>query len=325
MAWLLLVCATVVPEGASAEPIKIHNQQVLLNVDDPSVTRIGRLRYRGGVSLSSDDPRFGGLSGLLVDRGGQRLKAVSDKGTWLIARIKHDSKRRLIGLDNAEIAGMRDRAGEIVKGKKFGDAEAMARVNGHVIVAYEHTHRLWHYADRGNFLNARPKIERRPPRGRKHSRVLRRNHGIEALTELSGNRLFALPEGRKDAVVRQPGWIIDGKRWHPVSYARKGLYRPVGAATLPNGDVLVLERRLTLIGGLSSRLVRVSARSIRAGAVIKGKEIAVLQSPMIADNFEGISARRGPDGKTLVYLVSDDNFNILQRTLLLMFELDESG
>ena len=222
IAWLLFISAIVIPVRASAEPIKIHNQQVLLNVDDPSVTRIGRLRYRGGVSLSSDDPRFGGLSGLLVDRGGQRFKAVSDKGTWLTAKIVHDSNRRLIGVEKAEIAGMRDRAGKVVKGKKFGDAEAMARVNGHVVVAYEHTHRLWHFADRGNFLDGRPRIERRPPRGRKHSRVLRRNHGIEALTELSGNRLFALPEGRKDAVVRQPGWIIDGKRWHPVTYARKG-------------------------------------------------------------------------------------------------------
>jgi hypothetical protein len=38
--------------------------------------------------------------------------------------------------------------------------------------------------------------------------------------------------------------------------------------------------------------------------------------------MEGVSARRGPNGETLVYVVSDDNFNApLQRTLLMMFEL----
>jgi len=39
--------------------------------------------------------------------------------------------------------------------------------------------------------------------------------------------------------------------------------------------------------------------------------------------MEGVAARRGPDGETLVYLISDDNFHILQRTLLLMFALEE--
>jgi hypothetical protein len=39
------------------------------------------------------------------------------------------------------------------------------------------------------------------------------------------------------------------------------------------------------------------------------------------DNMEGIAVRRGPKGETLLYLISDDNFSPLQRTLLLMFEL----
>ncbi len=39
--------------------------------------------------------------------------------------------------------------------------------------------------------------------------------------------------------------------------------------------------------------------------------------------MEGIAARRGPGGETLIYLISDDNFHPWQRTLLLMFELAE--
>lgn len=42
---------------------------------------------------------------------------------------------------------------------------------------------------------------------------------------------------------------------------------------------------------------------------------------LLVDNFEGVDVRRDAKGRTMIYLVSDDNFMILQRTLLVMFEL----
>jgi hypothetical protein len=39
------------------------------------------------------------------------------------------------------------------------------------------------------------------------------------------------------------------------------------------------------------------------------------------DNMEGLAVRRGPKGETLLYILSDDNYSPLQRTLLLMFEV----
>ena len=49
--------------------------------------------------------------------------------------------------------------------------------------------------------------------------------------------------------------------------------------------------------------------------------LAVLASPNPIDNFEGISATRGRRGETLLWVNSNDNFNPLQRNLLLLFEL----
>ena len=58
----------------------------------------------------------------------------------------------------------------------------------------------------------------------------------------------------------------------------------------------------------------------------RGREIARLGPTLTIDNMEGIAARRGARGETLLYLVSDDNFTVLQRTLLHMFELqDKTG
>jgi hypothetical protein len=41
------------------------------------------------------------------------------------------------------------------------------------------------------------------------------------------------------------------------------------------------------------------------------------------DNMEGLSAHRSPEGETVLTLVSDDNFSLIQRTLLLQFTLTE--
>jgi hypothetical protein len=41
--------------------------------------------------------------------------------------------------------------------------------------------------------------------------------------------------------------------------------------------------------------------------------------PRSVDNFEGVAARAAPGGGMLIYILSDDNTNLLQRTLLLQF------
>jgi hypothetical protein len=41
------------------------------------------------------------------------------------------------------------------------------------------------------------------------------------------------------------------------------------------------------------------------------------------DNMEGLSVHRGAGGETILTMISDDNFSIIQRTLLLQFALLE--
>jgi hypothetical protein len=107
-------------------------------------------------------------------------------------------------------------------------------------------------------------------------------------------------------------------------------FRPAGAALLPGGDVLVVERRFPPIG---VRVVRLSRASLDATGPFAPEEIARIEAPLTVDNFEGVEARRdAASGQTLVYLLSDDNGCAkdgatrvpgLQRTLLLMFSLDD--
>ena len=92
---------------------------------------------------------------------------------------------------------------------------------------------------------------------------------------------------------------------------------------MPDGDLLVIERSFNLIDGVAIRLQRIAAADIRPGTTLNGTTLAVLRRPVTLDNMEGIAARRGENGETLLYLISDDNFRQLQRTLLLVFALEE--
>jgi len=87
--------------------------------------------------------------------------------------------------------------------------------------------------------------------------------------------------------------------------------------------VFILERHFTTIGEITSRISYLTAKNIAPGVVFEGRALAELSSPLVADNFEGIAVRPGKRDETLIYIVSDDNFHDLQRTLLLMFSLAE--
>ena len=63
------------------------------------------------------------------------------------------------------------------------------------------------------------------------------------------------------------------------------------------------------------------AAAFQPGSIVTPREIARLASPFAVDNLEGVATIKGSRGETLLWLISDDNFNVLQRNLLLMFEL----
>jgi hypothetical protein len=301
-----------------AKPLELSSRRVHLNAEDPSTQKTGGLQWRGGLELFSDDKDFGGLSGLLVSADGTGLTAVTDQGKWITARLIYDREGGLAGVTEGRIGKLIGAKGERLKGKRHKDAESLAQLgDGSVLVSFEHEHRILRYPAGPQGSDQIPEILGPPP----GLSDLPKNKGLEALAVLGGERIVGITQGRdKDddvaAFLRQDG------RWSRFSYPKHGLYRPTGAARLPDGDLVVLERRFTWLGGPAARLVVIDAAQIRPGAVLEGREIAEFRAPFTVDNMEGIAARRGPDGETLIYLLSDDNFNALQRTLLLMFALE---
>jgi hypothetical protein len=93
---------------------------------------------------------------------------------------------------------------------------------------------------------------------------------------------------------------------------------------LSNGDVIVLERRYVPFGILSARLKLVRATTIQPGANLVGEELIKLEYPLEVDNYEGVAVQEDPRSGTIIYIVSDDNYHPLERTLLLQFRLNQT-
>jgi hypothetical protein len=285
---------------------------IALDPQDPDLDRVGRLAWRGGLAVSASDPRVGGLSGLVVDEGGQ-LVAVTDDGHWLTARVRLDGHGRLADLGEARLLPIRDRNGRPLTEKRHADAEALARAGeGSLFVGFERNHRVARYDAPGAKSNLLPK-----PQGLAEAPS---NKGIESVALLPDGRLFALTEG-SFAPPYLRGWVRVEGAWHPVSYRPHGRFRPSDAAVSPDGRwVYVVERAVTLLAGFMTRIVRLDAAAIRPGALLEGEEIARLPAAARFDNIEGISAVRGAGRETLLYLISDDNFRPgLLRTVILLF------
>jgi hypothetical protein len=90
---------------------------------------------------------------------------------------------------------------------------------------------------------------------------------------------------------------------------------------LPSGDLLILERKFSWLAGVGIRIRRIRLQSVAPGAVVDGPSIFDADLGQEVDNMEGIDAHVTDDGDTVLTMVSDDNFSLLQRTLLLQFTL----
>ena len=146
------------------------------------------------------------------------------------------------------------------------------------------------------------------------------------MTRLADGRFLIFSEGSSDSRPLSDVVLLDGDPADPrtraasLRYRRVPGYRVSDATTLPDGRLLILNRRFEWLEGFSLVVTIADVRGLRAGATIERREIARLQPPLTIDNMEGVSVTV-EDGRTIVWLVSDDNFFPLQRTLLLKFAL----
>ncbi|HYR66692.1 MAG TPA: esterase-like activity of phytase family protein, partial [Reyranella sp.] len=109
--------------------------------------------------------------------------------------------------------------------------------------------------------------------------------------------------------------------WRTFDYATTPAFSPTAITQLPDGSFATIERAFDFVHGVRCRVMRFEASQLQAGATVRAEELARLAVPYAVDNLEGLAATKGARGETLLWLIADDNFNPLQRNILLLFEL----
>ncbi|MDA0786046.1 MAG: esterase-like activity of phytase family protein [Proteobacteria bacterium] len=309
---LLLACLFAVsPALADSTPIQLHNG---LSEQD----RVGRLVWRGGIEMIFADPRFGGISAMEIDPGGRTLTVLTDRGHRAELFLEYDLAGDLSAAKLVDLEPVLGAVGRSIDDDRNSDIEAIARMpDGGWLVAFERNHRLAHYPASFAPLRAAPRLLLSPP-GLERARS---NIGIKAASETADKKILLIAEDLKTSRAFTFAWLGNGAEWTPMAYTLFPPYKPAGAALLPNGDIIVVERRFTPPSDVGSRIARIAQRGLRPGAPIQTIEIARLEPPFVTENFEAVTARSAGRGQTLIYLASDNNFSDNQRNLLLMFEL----
>jgi hypothetical protein len=313
-------------EHSVAAPVSIEVKARPIASFDPSDRshlRFGSLQYRSGLMLTSSFPGFGGLSGLRLDAKGERFISFSDKGSWFTGRIVYQGNE-MTGLADVEAAPMLGPDGKPITTRGWFDSESIALDGSLVYIGLERVNMVLRFDFSKGFTRALAEVVPMPVAVKK----LPFNKGLEALVmvpkelPLAGT-LIALSERGLDPDGNLIAFLVGGPTPGQFSVRRTNGFDISDATLLPSGELLVLERKFSLVEGVGIRIRRIPLKLLAPGAVVDGPSIFEADLGSEIDNMEGIDAFVTPEGDTVLTLVSDDNFSLLQRTLLLQFTLVE--
>ena len=267
------------------------------------------VRLIGTITLKSPDPLFGGFSALSVGPDGNRLIAISDRGSFVQGDILRDADGAVASVRLDPVRFLRP-AKDFGHGGRQSDSEGLAVApDGTIYISFEHMTRVSRFAR----LDAVPKDL---PWNEAFAQFPH-NQTLEALAIDARGTIYTMPEALVGDTI--PVYRFRGGEWRtPLSLPRIGTFRPVSADFGPDGRLYLLERRFTVLGGFESRLRRfdLGANGFSAGQIL-------LQTPVGRhDNLEGLSVWRAPDGLRAT-MISDDNFVVLLSTEIVEYRLPD--
>lgn len=325
-----VVLMTTLPSSAYAErpgvprPLAIEVSARPLeafDLRDRSRRRFGQLDFRSGLVLTSSFKGFGGLSAFRIDPNGEGFIAMSDKGDWFTGRLVYNG-RALSGLADVQSAAMLGSDGRPIASRKLYDSESLAIDGTTLYVGIERANRILKFDFSHGGVTAHGEEIALPSALRR----LPNNKGPEGLVfvpkgmPLEGTLIVASERGL-DPSGNLLGFLIGGPRPGQFAIRRSGEFDISDAALLPSSELLILERKFSVLAGVGIRIRRIPLQTIAPGALVDGPVIFEADLGYEIDNMEGLDIHHTPEGEIVLTMISDDNFSLLQRTLLLQFTL----
>jgi hypothetical protein len=287
--------------------------------------QVGQLIWRGGIAMTSPVDTFGGLSGAGFVGNEGHVVFVTDRGDFISGQVIYDEDNIAFGLIGVTIEPIQNSRGAPLPRAYTRDAEALAVINRNGVdaairIGFENLTRVADF-----------ELDGTVPRGPAREVTIpdwltdaRSNESLEAVciapaaSPIAGSTLL-LTEGIIDDDGQHSAFLLGRNDRGALSYRTNPGVNPTDCAFLPNGDLLVLERGISLFT-FTMQLRRIPAADVRPGALMQG-EILLESIGGDIDNMEALAVHTAPDGETRIAIISDNNFNDWQRTLLLEFSL----
>lgn len=324
----LLACVLVLsPLPASADTalsttVPVTSSPITAFKLNSTQTVFGKLEFNGGIQMSSTNPLLGALSSIRFRPDKTHFVAVMDTGHWVEGAIERDAAGKLSGLSDLTVTSMIDRQGRSERVKRFMDSEGVALREGQVIASYEGLHRVDVYPDPG-FTHSRP-LRTLPiliAPGRLSSNGSLETVAVAPPSSALAGGVVIVAEASTDKAGKLYAAVLDGPRKGQFTVVRKEPFAVTDGAFLPDGDLLLLERRFSFATGIGMQIRRIAGDSIRPGAVVDGEVLLQADMSNQIDNMEGLDVIVQPNGDIHLIVISDDNHSILERNLMLEFKL----
>lgn len=285
------------------------------------------IRLLGALRLASakiDGLDLCGLSGLAWDEDEGLLYAVSDRGALFHLRPQFDGRGYLSGASGAAARPLQAASGNPLS-RPFRDSEGLAIRNGdnqirgdtELLISFEGKPRLVRYRPTGEWQGDVPL----PLTLRKLYNYRNSNQALEAVAidpewgAVTGPELALRNDPKSLARLFTTG----GRFWfYPLGDAPGSAL--VAMEALQEGGLLTLERAfVSILHPFTISLRRTELPRPTKPARLEVRDVAVFDTGQgwLMDNFEGLSHYRD----RRFFMVSDDNCNGLQSTLLVYFEV----
>lgn len=284
--------------------------------DRGAVESLAPFKVAGAWQLTGDPALVTGLSGLDYLSGNQLL-AVGDRGSRLVIAVPRPGAS---GAQPGQFVNILNESPLQPGESKDAEAVVVDPASGRFWTALETQNRVVRYAVDGSREGEvdPPAMQHWPE-----------NVGSESMARLADDRFVIIGERRDRGRDRTfpmllfRGDPLDDAETEMAHLAMPDDFKPVDAAPLPDGRMLVLGRALRFPFQFHSVITILDTRAIRPAGLVRAKPIAAIRGGALSDNYEGIAAVSDKDGQLKVWLVSDDNQQkILQSTKLLELVLD---
>ena len=304
------LAAMVAPGTWLRTPVVQANPQSIALEQIAGVADTGAPGWRGeGVWHYSTEPslRFGGFSGLLT-LGSGRLRAFSDRGflfTFVEPDLEEESAQTWriaeLPLSDPSLFSL------------LWDIESVTRDHaraGDYWVGYENTHAIHRFSHKTEPEEVRIFDEL--------AEDWYENAGLEAMERLSDGRFLILPEGRSEALIFASD-PVEGGEPLLLSYINPTQgFAVTDIAQLPDGRVLLLMRNLDWDNHppFAGLLAIMDVPKVGSQEPLEPQVLFRFEGVLPPENYEGLTVREREDGRVSIWIISDDNFAAMQRTLV---------